>query len=107
MKRGFFCIGTGVIVAIMLTSCGKAELLKEQVTEKVFGIDMSELGTEVKAEENVKSKSLHSFINEHQSQMKGLRISMKQYVNQEWMENIPLVATEAYFKLLANGEQND
>ena len=52
MKRDFFCIGTGVIVAIMLTSCGKAELLKEQVTEKVFGIDMSELGTEVKAEEN-------------------------------------------------------
>lgn len=62
---------------------------------------------EVKAEENVKSKSLHSFINEHQFQMKGLRISMKQYVNQEWMENIPLVATEPYFKSLAEGEQND
>lgn len=30
--------------------------------------------------------------------LKGLRTSMKSYVDQEWMENIPLFATEAYFK---------
>ena len=51
---------------------------------------------EVKAEENVKSKSLRSFIQEHESAMKGLRVSMKQYIDQEWMENIPLVAVETY-----------
>ena len=27
----------------------------------------------------------------------GLRISMKGYVDQEWMENIPLVGIDAYF----------
>ena len=51
---------------------------------------------EVKAEENVKSKSLRSFIQEQKTAMKGLRVSIKQYVDQEWMENIPIVAVETY-----------
>jgi predicted AAA+ superfamily ATPase len=55
---------------------------------------------EVKAEENVKSKSLRTFVQEQNPEMKGLRISMKQYIDQEWMENIPLVAVEAYIKNL-------
>lgn len=60
---------------------------------------------EVKSEENVKSKSLSGFINvDHaDKQLKGLRISMKPYVDQGWMENIPLYAAEAYFKTLADG----
>lgn len=56
--------------------------------------------TEVKAEENVRAKSLRTFITEEfpDLKLKGLRTSMKSYVDQEWMENIPLFATEAYFK---------
>jgi predicted AAA+ superfamily ATPase len=54
---------------------------------------------EVKAEENVKSKSLSVFVNEDfkELEFKGLRCSMKPYVDQGWMENIPLYAVEAYF----------
>lgn len=56
--------------------------------------------TEVKAEENVRAKSLRTFITEDFSdlKLKGLRTSIKPYIDQEWMENIPLYATEAYFK---------
>jgi predicted AAA+ superfamily ATPase len=54
---------------------------------------------EVKAEENVKSKSLSTFINEgfKELNLKGLRFSMKPYIDQDWMENVPLYAAEAYF----------
>ena len=56
--------------------------------------------TEVKAEENVKSKSLSFFINEDfkNLNLKGLRCSMKPYIDQAWMENIPLYAVEEYLK---------
>lgn len=54
--------------------------------------------TEVKAEENVKSKSLHTFVQTNQPGMKGLRVSMKPYTKQEWMENIPLYGVESYLK---------
>ncbi len=50
---------------------------------------------EVKAEENVRSRSLAQFIKDN-PQLKGLRISMKGYVDQGWMENIPLVAIGAW-----------
>ena len=52
---------------------------------------------EVKAEENVKSKSLRTFVDGNDQEMKGLRVSMKQYIDQGWMEIIPLTAVEAYF----------
>lgn len=52
---------------------------------------------EVKAEENVKSKSLRTFVDGNDQEMKGLRVSMKQYIDQGWMGNIPLTAVEAYF----------
>ncbi len=47
---------------------------------------------EVKAGENVKSKSLRTYVvNLHpELHLKGLRFSMKTYVDQEWMENYPL-----------------
>lgn len=53
---------------------------------------------EVKAEENVKSKSLSQFINvDNASQhLKGLRCSMRPYIDQEWMENIPLYSVRGY-----------
>lgn len=52
---------------------------------------------EVKAEENVRARSLSQFVKDNRG-LKGLRISMKGYVNQEWMENIPLVGINAYFE---------
>lgn len=53
---------------------------------------------EVKAEENVKSKSLSTFVNfEFKARnFKALRISMRPYIDQGWMENIPLYAAEGY-----------
>ena len=52
---------------------------------------------EVKAEENVRARSLAQFIKDN-PELKGLRISMKGYVDQVWMENIPLIAVGAYFE---------
>lgn len=44
---------------------------------------------EVKAEVNVKSKSLKTFISKHPD-MKGVRISMQEKCDQDWMINLPL-----------------
>lgn len=44
---------------------------------------------EVKAEENVHAKSLRTYIEKHPD-LKGIRLSMKPYQDQQWMENIPL-----------------
>lgn len=52
---------------------------------------------EVKAEENVRALSLAQFIKDNPG-LKGLRISMKGYVDQEWMENIPIIAIGTYFE---------
>ncbi len=54
---------------------------------------------EVKAEQNVRSKSLAAFVNQEFGSygLKGLRCSMLPFISQDWMENIPLYATESYF----------
>ena len=52
---------------------------------------------EAKAEENVKGKSLKTYIDEHPV-LKGLRVSMKNYIDQDWMENLPLYAIEGYLR---------
>jgi uncharacterized protein len=49
---------------------------------------------EVKAEENVRAKSLAQFIKDN-PELKGLRFSMKGYADQVWMENVPLPAISA------------
>ncbi len=46
---------------------------------------------EVKAEENVHSKSLRTFVSKY-PELKGLRLSMKPYMDQDWMTNKPLYA---------------
>lgn len=46
---------------------------------------------EVKAEVNVKAKSLRTFVNNN-SELKAIRYSMLPYKDQEWMVNIPLYA---------------
>ena len=58
------------------------------------------LPIEVKAEDNVKSKSLHAFIcNDFASyHLKGVRFSMRGFQDQGWMENVPLYAIESYVK---------
>lgn len=56
---------------------------------------------EVKAEENVRSKSLKTFISKYPS-LKGLRLSMKDYVDQGWMINMPLYSAVAISKLYSS-----
>lgn len=55
------------------------------------------LDVKVKAEENVRARSLAQFIKDNPG-LKGLRVSMKGYVDQEWMENIPIIAIGTYFE---------
>ncbi len=59
---------------------------------------------EAKAEENVKAKSLSQFVKEDhiKLQLKGLRCSILPYIDQGWMENIPLYGIETYFKTLSD-----
>lgn len=52
---------------------------------------------EVKAEVNVKSKSLHQFVTDNPG-LRGLRLSMLGYQNQEWMKNKPLYAPETWLR---------
>ncbi len=51
---------------------------------------------EIKAEENLKSKSLNTFINDNPN-LTGIRFSMSDYRDQDWMINIPLYACKTYF----------
>ena len=64
-----------------------------------FAIQTDErvIPVEVKAEENVRSKSLGEYIRNHpEDGLKGLRISMRGYIDQGWMENIALYAIAKY-----------
>jgi hypothetical protein len=63
------------------------------------------LPIEVKAEENVKSKSLRQFvtIDNAGSGLHGIRFSMKGFKVQEWMSNIPLCAVEAFLHSIPRG----
>lgn len=49
---------------------------------------------EVKAEENLQSKSLRSFV-ERNPGLKGVRLSMSPYRSQSWLTNFPLYSVEA------------
>lgn len=52
---------------------------------------------EAKAEENLRSKSLFTFVNSHPN-IHGLRFSMSDYREQDWMTNVPLYAVSIYFE---------
>ena len=58
---------------------------------------------EVKAEENLQSKSLKAFLAENPD-MHGLRFSMSDYCPQERLTNVPLYAAEAYVRSLMRQE---
>lgn len=49
---------------------------------------------EVKAEENLQSKSLRWFV-EHNTGLRGVRFSMSGYRDQDWLTNYPLYSVEA------------
>lgn len=51
---------------------------------------------EAKAEENLRSKSLSTFVASHPD-MHGLRFSMSDYREQNWMTNVPLYAIGCWF----------
>ncbi len=51
---------------------------------------------EAKAEENLRSKSLSIFVADH-PELHGLRFSMSDYREQDWMTNVPLYAVSTYF----------
>lgn len=64
----------------------------------VVQTDNRVIPVEVKAEENVRAKSMSEYIKKHpQYDLKGLRISMLGYQDQGWMENIPLYGVAKYF----------
>ena len=46
---------------------------------------------EVKAEENLKAKSLSAFVAQYPS-LHAIRLSMSDYREQDWMTNVPLYA---------------
>lgn len=55
------------------------------------------LPIEVKAEENVRAKSLRTFIDKY-PELKGTRFSMLPYKDQDWMVNVPLYGVENFAK---------
>ena len=54
---------------------------------------------EVKAEENLRSKSLKAFMSSH-SDLKAIRFSMSGYIDQEWLTNVPLYGIPFVFTRL-------
>ena len=52
---------------------------------------------EVKAEENLKSRSLRAFVARYPG-MHGLRLSMSDYRRQDWMTNVPLYVPNAWLR---------
>ena len=51
---------------------------------------------EVKAEENLRAKSLRQVVTNNPS-FQGLRFSMSDYRREDWLDNVPLYGVESYF----------
>ena len=61
----------------------------QQEVDFLTQVDDTICGIEVKAEENLKAKSLKLF-SEQYPEAAAIRVSMSGYRKQEWMTNIPL-----------------
>ena len=61
-----------------------------QIGEKVYPV-------EVKAETNLQSKSLKTYMQDH-PELKALRLSMQNHIDQGWVENLPLFAFKETLK---------
>ena len=59
---------------------------------------------EVKAEENLQSKSLKTFIQKNPD-LRAIRLSMKPHISQEWLECIPLYAFREELIRMKNDRQ--
>ena len=73
---------------------------KENSTQEVdFVVQHDTLiaAIEVKSEENLRSKSLKAFHSDN-PEVKCLRASMLDYIEQEWMTNVPLYGIAAYWE---------
>lgn len=64
------------------------------------------LPIEVKAEENLRAKSLRLFVSAN-PQLHGIRFSMASYRQQDWMTNIPLYAVRSGIMQICNNELTD
>ena len=58
---------------------------------------------EAKSEENLQSKSMKTFIQNHPD-LRGIRLSMKPRISQDWLECIPLYAFCEEFKRMQGEE---
>lgn len=58
--------------------------------------DSEVIPIEAKAEENLRAKSLSTFVKEH-PHLHGIRFSMSDYRKQDWLTNVPLYAVSVYF----------
>ena len=65
----------------------------KQELDFILQQDSRIIPVEVKAEENLRAKSLHQFVLDNPG-LKGIRLSMSSYREQDWMTNIPLYAAE-------------
>ena len=65
--------------------------IAEFMSEKMYKIRKMIVPVEVKAEGNLKSQSLKAFCDKDHPDA-AVRISAMKYINQGWMENIPLYA---------------
>lgn len=85
---------------IFLTKIGYYYSKDNSTLEIDFVIQNEELyAIEVKAEGNVKSKSLKT-IHENNSSVRGVRFPMLDYKEQDWMTAVPLYGVGAWLKSL-------
>lgn len=95
-----YIIYRSIMLVICLLSWRRNSKVRVEKCRKCLDFLMQH-GTEIvpieaKAEENLRSKSLASFVSSHPG-MYGIRFSMSDYREQEWMNNIPLYAVSVYF----------
>ena len=72
-------------ISVYYWSTAKSEAELDFLVQK----DSSIIPIEVKAEENLKSRSLYQFVTKNPD-LTALRLSMSDYIKQDWMENRPL-----------------
>ena len=73
-----------------------------------FVIQLSDMiiPIEVKAKENLKSKSLTTFVQSH-PELHGLRFSMSDYREQDLLTNVPLYAAASFLRSLMKKRQEE
>lgn len=74
-----------------------AKLNSRQEVDFLVQRKMHIIPVEVKAEENLKAKSLRQFVNENNTEL-AIRTSMSAYREESWMVNVPLYAISYYLK---------